>query len=58
MSYVTQGLPHLVGWDYGFLGGNAAIIMYFLCSLSAALMFVLFGMIIGLFYQYFGRAKS
>lgn len=58
MSYVTEGLPHLVQWDYSFFGGNAAIIMYFLYSLSAALGFLIFGMIIGLLYQYFGRAKS
>lgn len=58
MTYITEGLPHLVQWDYSFFGGNASIIMYFLYSLSGALMFVLFGMIIGLLYQYFGRAKS
>ena len=57
MSYITEGLPHLVQWDYSFFGGNAAIIMYFLYSLTAALGFLLFSMIIGLLYQYFGRAS-
>ncbi len=57
MSYITQGLPHLVQWDYSFFGGNAQLIVFFLHSLSGALMFLLFGMIIGLLYQYFGRAK-
>ncbi len=57
MSYITQGLPHLARWDYSFFGGNAQLIVLFLYSLTGALMFVLFGMIIGLLYQYFGRAK-
>lgn len=57
MSYITEGLPHLVQWDYSFFGGNAAIIQMFLYSLTMALGFVLFGMIIGLLYQYFGKAQ-
>jgi hypothetical protein len=57
MNYITQGLPHLVQWDYSFFGGSAALIQMFLYSLTVALGFVLFGMIIGLLYQYFGRAK-
>lgn len=57
MSFITEGLPRLVRWDYSFFGGNAAIIQYFLYSLSAALSFLLFTLIIGLLYQYFGRAR-
>lgn len=56
LSYITEGLPRLVRWDYSFFGGNAAIIQYFLYSLTAALSFLLFTLIIGLLYQYFGRA--
>jgi hypothetical protein len=58
MSFVTEGLPHLVRWDYSFFGGNAAIIAYFLYSLTAALQFLLFSLIIGLLYQYFGRTRG
>ena len=57
MGFITQGLPRLVQWDYSFFGGNAAIIQYFLYSLTAALAFLLFTLIIGLLYQYFGRAR-
>jgi len=57
MSFITEGLPRLVRWDYSFFGGNAAIIQYFLYSLTAALAFLLFTLIIGLLYQYFGRAR-
>lgn len=57
MSFITEGLPRLVRWDYSFFGGNAAIIQYLLYSLTAALSFLLFTLIIGLLYQYFGRAR-
>jgi len=56
MSFITEGIPRLAMWDYSFFGGNAAIIQYFFYSLSAALSFMLFAMVIGLVYQYFGRA--
>lgn len=55
MSFITEGLPALVRWDYSFFGGNAVIIKYFLYSLTAGLTFLVFSMIIGLLYQYFGR---
>jgi hypothetical protein len=58
MGFITQGLPHLVKWDYSFFGGNAAIIQYFLYSITAALAFLLFSMIIGLLYNYFGRSRG
>ncbi len=57
MSFITEGLPRLIRWDYSFFGGNAAIIQYFLYSFSAVLAFLLFTLVIGLLYQYFGRAK-
>lgn len=57
MQFITEGLPALVRWDYSFFGGNAAIIQYFLYSITAVLMFLLFTLIIGLLYQYFGRGR-
>lgn len=49
------GIPRLVKWDYSFFGGNAAIFQYFLYSLTFALTFMLFIVIIGMVSQYFGR---
>jgi hypothetical protein len=57
LSYITQGIPHLIKWDYSFFGGNAALIQYMLYSITAAISFLLFTLIIGLLYQYFGRAR-
>lgn len=57
MSFVTEGLGHLVKWDYSFFGGNAAIIQYFLYSITAMLSFLIFTVIIGLIYQYFSRTR-
>jgi len=49
------GIPRLVKWDYSFFGGNAAIFQYFLYSLTFALTFLLFTVIIGLVAQFFSR---
>lgn len=49
------GIPRLVKWDYGFFGGNAALFQYFLYSLTFALSFLIFIIIIGLVAQYFAR---
>ena len=49
------GIPRLVKWDYSFFGGNAAIFQYLLYSLTFALSFMIFVIIIGLVSQYFSR---
>lgn len=54
-DFFFTGIPHLVKWDYSFFGGNAAIFQYFLYSLTFALTFFLFTIIIGLVSQYFSR---
>jgi len=57
ITYVTEGLAHLAKWDYSFFGSQSALIQYFLYSISNMLSFLLFTLIIGLLYQYFGRAR-
>lgn len=57
LSFITEGIPHLVKWDYSFFGGNAAVFQYFLYSLTAALSFFLFMLVLGLLYQYFSRVR-
>jgi len=49
------GIPRLVKWDYSFFGGNAAIFKYFLYSLTFALTFMLFVVIIGMVSNIFAR---
>ena len=56
-SFITEGLPRLVAWDYSFFGGNAAIFTYFLYSISAALAFLLFTIMIGFLFQFFARSR-
>lgn len=57
LSLITEGLPHLVMWDYTFFGGNAGIIQYFLYSVTAAMSFGLFLLVLGMLYQYFNRVR-
>jgi len=57
LSFFTEGLPHLVKWDYSFFGGNAGVIQYFLYSLTAALSFGLALAVMGLLYNYFSRVR-
>jgi len=54
-DFFFVGIPRLVKWDYSFFGGNAAIFQYFLYSLTFALTFMLFIIIIGMVGQYFAR---
>lgn len=54
-DFFFVGIPALVKWDYAFFGGNAAIFQYFLYSLTFALTFMLFIIIIGVVSQYFSR---
>ena len=54
-DFFFTGIPALVRWDYSFFGGNAAIFQYLLYSLTFALTFLLFTVIIGLVSNYFAR---
>ena len=54
-DFFFVGIPRLVKWDYSFFGGNAAIFQYFLYSMTFALSFLLFVIVIGLIAQYFRR---
>jgi len=54
-DFFFTGIPRLVKWDYSFFGGNAAIFQYFLYSLTFALAFALFVIIIGMVSQFFAR---
>lgn len=54
-DFFFVGIPALVKWDYAFFGGNAAIFQYFLYSVTFALTFMLFVIIVGLVSQYFSR---
>ena len=54
-DFFFVGIPRLVKWDYSFFGGNAAIWQYFLYSLTFALTFMLFIVIIGMVSSYFQR---
>lgn len=40
LSFITDGLPHLVKWDYSFFGGNAAIVQYFMYAFTAVLSYL------------------
>lgn len=48
VSFFTTGLIKLVQWDYNFFGGPAAFIQYFLYSVSAAFMFGLIIILLGI----------
>ncbi len=54
-DFFFVGLPRLIKWDYSFFGGNAAIFQYFLYSMTFALAFGLFIIIIGVVSQFFAR---
>ncbi len=47
ISFITNGLVHLVRFDYSFFGGNAAIITWFLSAIGMAVSFGLFLSLIG-----------
>ena len=52
-DFFFVGIPRLVKWDYSFFGGNAAIFQYFLYSITFALTFLLFTIVIALVFRYF-----
>lgn len=54
-DFFFTGIPRLVKWDYSYFGGNAAIFQYFLYTLTFALTFALFVILIGMVFQFFSR---
>jgi hypothetical protein len=54
LSFIFNGLPHLLKWDYSFFGGNAQIISYFMYSASAAVAMMMFLAIVGIVYSRYG----
>lgn len=57
LEFFKTGIPALIKWDYTFFGGNAGIIQFFLYSISAAVLFGLIILTIGLLYQFFNRTR-
>jgi hypothetical protein len=57
LSFITEGIPHLVKWDYSFFAGNAGIIQFFLYSLTLALAFGLFLVMISMLYSFANRLR-
>jgi hypothetical protein len=53
LQFFTEGIPSLIRWDYSFFGGNAQMFQYLLYVLTAVVAFVLFGLMIGLLYNFF-----
>ena len=56
-QFFTEGLPRMVRWDYSFFGGQAQLIQFMLYSITAVVSFIIFGLIIGLLYNYFNRLR-
>lgn len=57
MSFLTQGLPHLIRWDYSFFGGNAVIIQYLFYSITAFMAFLLFIIMLGVVFNMLSRSR-
>lgn len=55
VDFFFTGIPRLIKWDYSFFGGNAAILQYFLYSITFAVAFGLFVIIVGMVSQFFSR---
>lgn len=58
MSMIISGIAHLVKFDYSFFGGNAGFIQYSLYSITFAVAFMLFVIIIaGLIGNFLNRTR-
>lgn len=57
ISFITEGLPRLVKWDYAFFGGAGGFFQYFFYSMTAALAFGLFVLMIGAAIYSFNRSR-
>lgn len=55
VQFITEGIPHLVKWDYSFFGGSGGLIQYFFYSMTGAVSFGLFVLTIGVFSYYLSR---
>lgn len=55
LSFITEGIPHLIKWDYSFFGGNAGLFQYLMYSITAAVAFGLFALIVGILFGIFNR---
>ena len=55
MDFFFTGIPRLVKWDYSYFGGNAALLQYLLYSITFALSFALFVIIVGMVSNFFAR---
>jgi hypothetical protein len=53
LDFWTKGIPSLFRWDYSFFGGNAQMFQYLLYSLTAVVAFIVFGIVIGMLYNFF-----
>lgn len=56
-SFLINGIPALIRWDYGFFGGDAQILQYLLYSVTAVMSFILFVLALGAAYQMFSRGR-
>lgn len=56
-DFFFTGIPHLIRWDYSFFGGSAGLIQYFLYSISAAVAFLAFSVMIGMAAQFLSRTR-
>ena len=54
-SFLTSGIPHLAKFDYSYFGGSAGFIQYFLYSITGAMAFGLFLVIMGFIASYVFR---
>jgi hypothetical protein len=57
LSFITEGIPHLVKWDYSYFAGNAGILQFFLYSLTLALAFGLFILMLSFLYSFANRLR-
>jgi hypothetical protein len=57
-SFITEGLPKLLTWDYSFFGGSAELISYLLYTVTAFIAFAVFLALIGVIAQAVGRLRA
>lgn len=57
IAFLTEGLPRLVKWDYSYFGGMGGFIQYFLYSITGAMAFGLFVLMIGTSIYAFSRSR-
>ena len=55
LSFFTQGLPHMIMWDYPFFGGTYELARYFLYALSIGAVWGILVVFVGVLSQRFGR---